>query len=140
MERGRRKRRGVRTATLFLLLVFTFMAVARAVEERSDAGNVNVGRGGEEEAFDKRFLKLWTDGGGGDEEDHLRWYGNDDEYDQDEEVVENDGDTIMLGGAKCPEPTKKKKKKRNVVRVDDFGAAGNGCTDDTEVHPLRTLG
>jgi hypothetical protein len=128
MERGRRKGRGMRTAPLFLVLVFLFMAVA--AEERSDAGNVDVGGGGEEEAFDKRFLKLWTDGGGGDEEDHLRWYGDDDEYDDDEE--EEDGDTVMLGGARCPRPTKKKK--RNVVRVDDFGAAGDGCADDTEVH------
>lgn len=117
----------MRTAPLFLVLVFLFMAVA--AEERSDAGNVDVGGGGEEEAFDKRFLKLWTDGGGGDEEDHLRWYGDDDEYDDDDEE-EEDGDTVMLGGARCPRPTKKKK--RNVVRVDDFGAAGDGCGDDTE--------
>lgn len=113
----------MRPASLFVVLAFMFLAGAA---ERSDLDDVDVAGVGEDEAFDKRFLKLWTDGGGGHEEDHLRWYGDGDEYDDDHE---DDGDTILLGGARCPRPTKKK---RNIVRVDDFGAVGDGCADDTE--------
>ncbi|KAM3296010.1 hypothetical protein ACQJBY_038370 [Aegilops geniculata] len=144
---GRGRRRGMRAVPLsFLLLVLVFMAVARvAAAEGSDvAKGVDVGgREGEEEAFEKRFLKLWTDGGGGDEEDHLRWYGDDDDdygdvYDDkkvEEMVEEEEGeeDGIMLGATRCPRPDKKKKKKkRNVVKVDSYGAVGDGCADDTE--------
>uniref|UniRef100_A0ACD5V9L1 Uncharacterized protein n=1 Tax=Avena sativa TaxID=4498 RepID=A0ACD5V9L1_AVESA len=134
MEPG--TRRGMRAALMFLALVFMSMAVAAraAAEGSSDATDGVGGTPDGDEAFEKRFLKLWTDGGGGDKEDHLRWYGDDDdEYDGDgEDQVENEGVSLVLGGARCPGPGKKKKRKRNVVRVDDFGAAGDGGTDDTE--------
>lgn len=133
----------------FLVLVSVLMAVPRvATAERTDVADAVVfdGGEGEDEAFEKRFLKLWTDGGGGDEEDHLRWYGDDhddygDIYDDEkvEEMVveereeEEEEDGIMLGATRCPHPNKKKKKKRHVVKVDSFGAVGDGCADDTEV-------
>uniref|UniRef100_M8AXF3 Polygalacturonase n=1 Tax=Aegilops tauschii TaxID=37682 RepID=M8AXF3_AEGTA len=153
---GRGRRRGMRAVPLsFLVLVLVLMAVARvaaAVERIDVADGVNFGGGeGGDEAFKKRFLKLWTDGGGGDEEDHLRWYGDDDDdygdiYDDKkvEEMVkeeEEEGeDGIMLGATRCPNPNKKKKKKRNVVKVDSYGAVGDGCADDTEVLEVRLLG
>lgn len=127
---------------ILVLLVLVLMAMA-AAERADDADGVDVGGGeGEDEAFERRFLKLWTDGGGGDEEDHLRWYGDDDDdrdygdtYDDQEveeaEEEEEEEDDIMLGATRCPRP-KKKKKKRNVVKVDSFGAVGDGCADDTE--------
>ena len=66
-----------------------FLAVARVAGERSDVDNVDVGGGGEDKAFEKRFLKLWTyNGGGANEEEHLKWYGDADEYDEDEEEVD----------------------------------------------------
>lgn len=133
----------------FLVLVLVLMAVARvaaAVERIDVADGVDFGGGeGGDEAFKKRFLKLWTDGGGGDEEDHLRWYGDDDDdygdiYDDKkveemvkEEEEEEGEDGIMLGATRCPNLNKKKKKKRNVVKVDSYGAVGDGCADDTEV-------
>ncbi|VAI42912.1 unnamed protein product [Triticum turgidum subsp. durum] len=139
---GRGRRSGMRAVPLFLVLVLVlvFMAMARvAAAEGSDvADGVDAG---EDEAFEKRFLKLWTDGGGGDEEDHLRWYGDDDDdygdiYDDEkvEEMVEEEEgeDGIMLGVTRCPNPNKKKKTKRNVVKVDSYGAVGDGCADDTE--------
>ncbi|VAI54617.1 unnamed protein product [Triticum turgidum subsp. durum] len=144
---GRGRRRGMRAVPLFLvLLVLVFMAVARvAAAEGSDvAEGVDVGGGeGEDKAFEKRFLKLWTDGGGGDGEDHLRCYGDDEDdygdiYDDEKvkemtEEEEEGEDGIMLGATRCPNPNKKKKKKkRNVVKVDSFGAVGDGCADDTE--------
>jgi galacturan 1,4-alpha-galacturonidase len=145
---GRGRRRGIGAVLLFVALVLVFMTEARvAAAEGSDGVDA-----GEDEAFEKRFLKLWTDGGGGDEEDHLRWYGHDDDdygdiYDdekveemvEEEEEEEEGEDGIMLGATRCPHANKKKKKKRNVVKVDSFGAVGDGCADDTEVCMLLSV-
>ncbi|XP_040376731.1 peptide chain release factor 2 isoform X2 [Oryza brachyantha] len=119
MEAGGGRRRA--RSMLFLALVLMAMAVAKTV-----SGGDDVGAGGEEGDHDhEQFLKLWTGGRGGDDdgEDHLSW----DDDDDDEEEEEAEEVTASAWAAKCRPPMGK-----NVVNVDSFGAAGDGCSDDTE--------
>ncbi|KAL6629217.1 hypothetical protein ACP70R_028982 [Stipagrostis hirtigluma subsp. patula] len=112
---------GARTMLFSALLVFAFAAAARTA--MADAGGDVAGGEG--------FLRQWTDGRGDTVEDHLmEWEEEEDEDDdelelEEEEVAENH--VVMLG--KAP---RRPEARRNVVNVDGFGAAGDGCADDTE--------
>ena len=112
---------------LFLVLVALMVIMAMA-KTASGGGGDGGGAGGDHDHDHEQFLKLWNGRGGADaKEDYLNW-DDDDDDDEQEEEEEEEAEQVMAWAAKCRPPAG-----RNVVNVDSFGAAGDGCSDDTEV-------
>uniref|UniRef100_A0A0E0JV42 RING-type domain-containing protein n=1 Tax=Oryza punctata TaxID=4537 RepID=A0A0E0JV42_ORYPU len=89
--------------------------------------NTASGAGDDHDHDYDQFLKLWNGRAGEDaKEDYLNWDDDDDGGD-DEDEDEEEAEQEMARAAKCRPPTG-----RNVVNVDSFGAAGDGCSDDTK--------
>uniref|UniRef100_A0A0D9VBS5 endo-polygalacturonase n=1 Tax=Leersia perrieri TaxID=77586 RepID=A0A0D9VBS5_9ORYZ len=113
MELGGTRTRGSRTMLFLVLVLMMIMAAAKAASGEGDVGDHD----------HEQFLKLWTERDGDIGKDYLNWDGDEEEEDgDDDEELEQ----VMSSAAKC-RPTG-----RNVVNVDSFGAAGDGCSDDTE--------
>ncbi|XP_052144045.1 probable polygalacturonase At1g80170 [Oryza glaberrima] len=126
MEAVGGRRRRPRTM-LFLVLVALMVIMAMAKTASGGGGGDDGGAGGDHDHDHEQFLKLWNGRGGEDaKEDYLNW-DDDDDDDEDEDEEEEEAEQVVAWAAKCRPPAG-----RNVVNVDSFGAAGDGCSDDTE--------